>query len=62
MGKRFVVGNRSERGVIPVSLEDFLPENHLARFIWSVVELMDLRELLDAYHNELGGCPAIDPK
>lgn len=62
MGKRFVVGNRSERGVIPVSLEDFLPENHLARFIWSVVEFMDLREILDAYRNELGGCPAMDPK
>jgi transposase len=48
--------------VIPMSVEDFLPENHLARFIWKFVDRMDLRSLLNAYKGEAGGRPAVDPK
>lgn len=62
MHKRFVVGNRSERAIIPMSLEDYLPEDHLARFVWEVVARMDLRDLLDVYGSEVGGRPALDPK
>jgi len=62
MSKRFVVGVRSERALIPVSLEDYLPLDHLARFVWRGVEKLDLRDLLATYSRDLGGRPALDPK
>lgn len=62
MNKRFVVGVRSERALIPASLEDYLPPDHLARFIWRVVEKLDLGVLLATYRRDLGGRPALDPK
>jgi transposase len=62
MVKRFLVGVRSERALIPASLEDYLPPDHLARFVWSVVEKLDLRDLLATYSRDLGGRPALDPK
>jgi len=62
MSKRFVVGTRHEQALIPASLAEYLPEDHLARFIWQVVEKLDLRELLAAYGSDAGGRPAIDPK
>ena len=45
-----------------MSLEDFLPEGHLARFIWELMGRMDLRQLLEVYGSEAGGRPALDPK
>lgn len=62
MNKRFVVGVRSERALIPLDLEDYLPPDHLARFVWRVVEKLDVRDLLAAYGRDLGGRPALDPK
>ena len=62
MSKRFVVGTRQEQALIPASLAEYLPTDHLARFIWQVVEKLDLRELLTAYGSDAGGRPAIDPK
>jgi transposase len=62
MSKRFVVGVRSERALIPESLEEYLPLDHLARFVWRVVEKLDLRDLLATYSRDLGGRPALDPK
>ena len=62
MSKRFVVGTRHEQALIPASLAEYLPPDHLARFIWQVVEKLDLRELLTAYGSDAGGRPAIDPK
>lgn len=62
MSKRFVVGVRSERALIPASLEEYLPPDHLSRFVWRVVEKLDLRDLLATYSRDLGGRPALDPK
>jgi len=50
-----VVGMRHEQAVIPASLAEYLPPDHLARFIWQVVEKLDLRELLAAYGSDPGG-------
>jgi len=57
MSKRFVVGVRSERALLPASMEDYLPPDHLVRFVWRMVEKLDLWDLLATYSWELGGRP-----
>lgn len=45
------------------NLNDWLPEEHLARYISEVVEeSLDLSPLLDRYRNASGGHPAVHPK
>jgi transposase len=45
------------------NLNDWLPEEHLARYIADVVEeSLDLAPLLDRYRNASGGHPAVHPK
>ena len=39
---------------LPLSLQDWLPENHLARFVVEMVEQLDLRE---SRFRECGLCP-----
>jgi hypothetical protein len=36
-------------------LAGYLPTDHLARFIWQVVEKLDLRELLASYGSDAAG-------
>jgi transposase len=49
--------------LLPPDLNEWLPENHLARIVAQVVdEHLDLQPLLDRYHNEAGGFPAFDPR
>ena len=45
---------------LPLSFEDFIPENHLVRVVNTVVECLDLKPLYDRYKE--GGCPAYHPK
>ena len=45
------------------NLNEWLPEDHLARFISDVVEeSLDLSPLIDRYANQDGGQPAVHPK
>lgn len=39
--KRFIPFSRDQEYLLPPSLHDGLPENHLARFIVAVVEQLD---------------------
>ena len=49
--------------LLPPNLEEWLPEEHLARFISEVVEeSLDLAPLIDRYSNQEGGQPAVHPK
>jgi transposase len=49
--------------LLPPNLEDWLPEEHLARFIAEIVEeSLDLSPLIDRYRNAEGGHPALHPK
>ncbi len=49
--------------LLPPNLDDWLPEEHLARFISEVVEeSLDLSPLIDRYQNAEGGHPALHPK
>jgi len=49
MGERFIVADRDTPYLLPPSLQDWLPENHLARFIAETVDQLDLRPLEKAY-------------
>jgi hypothetical protein len=43
--------------LLPPSLRDWLPENHLAYFVGDVVDQMDLSEIHGVYEKELRGQP-----
>ena len=45
---------------LPLSFEDFIPENHLVRVVNTVVDSLELKPLYDRYKD--GGCPAYHPR
>lgn len=49
MSGRFVNVDRDTAYLLPPSVQDWLPENHLARFVVEIVEQLDLRQLTTAY-------------
>jgi len=49
MSGRFVNVDRDTPYLLPPSVQDWLPENHLARFVVEIVERLDLGELNRAY-------------
>ena len=49
MRKRFVSVDRTTPQMFPARIDDYLPEDHLARFVVDIVEQMDFRHLVDAY-------------
>jgi transposase len=49
--------------LLPPSLDDWLPEDHLARIVAQVVDdHLDLAPLMATYENESGGSPAFHPR
>ena len=46
---RFISVDRSTEYLLPPSVQDWLPENHLACFVVDVVERLDLSALIKAY-------------
>jgi len=49
MSSKFVQCDRATLYLLPPSLQDWLPEGHLARFVVEVVEQLDLRSLKRSY-------------
>lgn len=49
MKVNFIDCERKTTYLLPPSLEDWLPEGHLARFVVEIVEKLDLRSLKDSY-------------
>jgi len=49
MGENFVSFDRDTLFLMPPSVQDWLPENHLARFVVDVVSNLDVRPLRDSY-------------
>lgn len=47
--------------ILPPSLDEWLPEGHLAYFIDDVVEHFDLRVIEETYEDELRGGPPYHP-
>ena len=61
VNKRFRHYDQSQSFLLPPSLDDWLPENHEARFISDVVDnLLDLSCIYDSY-TEASGAPPYDP-
>jgi hypothetical protein len=49
MSKRFRECSLEQPFLLPPSLQDWLPEDHLARFIAEVTETLDLSEIYAPY-------------
>ncbi len=49
MENRFIVAERDTLYLLPPSLQEWLPENHLARFVAEAIDSLDLRRLVEAY-------------
>ncbi len=49
MSSNFIFTNRDQQYLFPPSLQDWLPEDHLARFIVDIVSQLDLRPISEAY-------------
>jgi transposase len=48
--------------LLPPSLRDWLPEDHLAYFVSDVVDQLDLTKIHEAYGDEKRGQPPYDPR
>jgi transposase len=63
MSKQFRSCNLKQAYLLPPSLDDWLPEGHLARFVAEVVETLDLSEIYASYEEGDGrGLAAYDPR
>ena len=49
MSSNFISANRHQQYLFPPSLQDWLPEDHLARFVVDIVSQLNLRPLSEAY-------------
>jgi transposase len=61
MAQRFVACDREQSFLVPPDVRDWLPENHLAWFVISAVEEMDLGAFYAAYRQDGRARPAYDP-
>jgi transposase len=62
MGKSYRPYYPDEELLLPPSLRDWLPENHLAYFVGDVVDNLDLRAMDAVYGTEKRGQPPYDPQ
>src|SRR3954470_4904375 len=62
MGKSYRPYHPEEEPLLPPSLRDWLPENHLAYFVSDVVDNLDLSAMDAVYGNEKRGQPPYDPQ
>jgi len=56
----FKATDRNQLFLMPPSIQDWLPQRHLARFIVDTVEILDLNDIYKEY--DKGGKEAYDPK
>jgi transposase len=61
MAKKFISCNRKQGYLLPPSIDEWLPKEHLARYIVEITEELDLEEIYKAYSGE-GGKEAYHPK
>jgi transposase len=61
MSQNFLSCDRDQVMLLPVSVSEWLPEGHLARFVIDTVEQLDLAALYGAYRQDGRGRPAHDP-
>ena len=49
MSSNFITANRDQQYLFPPSVQDWLPESHLARFVVDIVSQLNLRPISDVY-------------
>jgi hypothetical protein len=59
VGRNFVVGDRDQLYLLPVSIAEWLPEDHLAWFVLDAVDEMDLSAFYAGYREDGWGGPRI---
>jgi transposase len=57
---KFIGADRNQRTLMPYDVEDWLPENHLARFIVEIVSMLDFKHIYKQYKGV--GSTAYDPR
>jgi hypothetical protein len=62
MAREFVGVDRGQLLLMPPSLVEWLPENHLVWTVLGAVEQMDLKRFEQAYRLGAAGRPAYDPQ
>src|SRR3954463_4209085 len=61
MAQNFLGCDRDQVFLLPPSVDDWLPDDHFARFVIAIVEEMDLAAFYVAYRADGHGRPAHDP-
>jgi transposase len=61
MSHRFKPYEPDQSLLLPPSLRDWLPEDHLAYFLADVVDQLDLAAIVDDYRRDRGGQPPFHP-
>ena len=61
MSSKFMYSNREIPFMFPPSIEDWLPEEHLARFIVDIVSRLDLSDISSSYSEQAKGQKAYEP-
>ncbi len=62
MGQNFIACDREQELLLPPSLREWLPEDHLAWFVLDAVEQFDLTAFFAAYRVDGWGRAAHDPQ
>ena len=62
MGQNFIACDRDQELLLPPSLREWLPEDHLAWFVLEAVEELDLAAFYGAYRRDGWGAAAHDPQ
>ena len=62
MAPNFLLCDRDQELLLPPSLREWLPQDHLAWFVLDAVEEMDLSAFVVAYREDGWGRAAFDPQ
>ena len=57
--RKFITADRHQISLLPPSIDEWLPENHLARFVVEVAGELDLSAIKNTYGKT--GAPPYDP-
>ena len=60
--RAYKMNDRNQLLLMPPSVDDWLPKDHLARFIVETVELLNLSAFYDVYERSKRGRPPYDPR
>ena len=61
MPKKYLPYDPDQCLLLPPNLNDWLPQDHLARFVNDVVDNLDISDITSYYEEELRGAPPYDP-